>query len=75
MCKEENIKIIKCDFESPKDYYNALSNMKKFARDNISITGTSREGVYEMCINEESDMDDPTKPSTIALARKKKKKD
>lgn len=69
-----NIKYIKCDFESSQDFYNALKDMQKYADENISISGTSRAGHYEMIINEEGDMDDTTKPSTIALAKKKKKK-
>lgn len=69
-----NIKFIKCDFESSKDFYKALKDMQKYADENISISGTSRAGHYELVINEEGDMDDTTKPSTIALAKKKKKK-
>ena len=69
-----NIKFIKCDFESAQDFYQALKDMQKYTDSNISISGTSREGHYEMIINEEGDMDDTTKPSTIALAKKKKKK-
>jgi hypothetical protein len=42
--------------------------------DKITINATSREGKYDMIINEEGDMDDLTKPQTIALAKKKLKK-
>ena len=69
-----NIKYIKCEFESANDFYKALKDMQKYADENITVSGTSRSGRYEMVINEVGDMDDPTKPSTIALAKKKKKK-
>lgn len=69
-----NIKFIKCDFDNPTDFYNALTDMQKYANDNIRVSGTSRAGTYELVINEEHDIDDPTKPSTVALAKKKKKK-
>ena len=69
-----NIKYIKCEFESANDFYKALKDMQKYADENITISGTSRSGHYDMIINENSDMDDPTKPSTVALAKKKKKK-
>ena len=48
--------------------------MQKYTDENIKISGTSRESRYELIINEDSDMDDQTKPSTVALAKKKKKK-
>lgn len=72
--KDKNIKFISCEFDNPHDFYEAMKDMEKYANDNISISGTSREGVYEMVINEDSDMDDQTKPQTVALAKKKKKK-
>ena len=72
--KDTNIKFIHCEFDNPKDYYQALKDMQKYADDNITISGTSRTDRYEMIINEDSDMDDASKPSTVALAKKKKKK-
>lgn len=59
--KDTNITFIKCDFESANDFYNALSSMQKYARENIQVSGTSREGHYEMIINEDEDMDDNAK--------------
>ena len=73
--KDKNITYIKCDFESEKDFYKALKDMEKYANDNISVSGTSREGHYELVINEDTNMDDLTKPTNTLLARKKKKKD
>lgn len=61
-CKEKNITFIKCDFESANDFYNALSSLQKYADDNISVSGTSREGHYEIIINDEVDIDEPKKP-------------
>ena len=69
-----NIKFIKCEFDNPTDFYNALTDMQKYTNDNIRVSGTSKAGSYELVINEEHDIDDPTKPSTVALAKKKKKK-
>ena len=72
--KDTNIKFIHCEFDNAKDYYRALKDMEKYANENITISGTSRTDKYEMIINEDSDMDDPSKPSTVALSKKKKKK-
>ena len=72
--KDKHINYISCEFDNPQDFYKALHDMEKYCDENISIYGTSREGVYEMVINEDSDMDDQTKPQTVALAKKKKKK-
>ena len=72
--KDTNIKYIQCEFDDPRDFYKALKDMEKYTNENITISGTSRERKYEMIINEGSDIDDPTKPSTVALAKKKKKK-
>lgn len=71
--KGSNIKYIKCEFDNAEDFYKALSDMEKI-NDKITINATSREGKYDMIINEEGDMDDLTKPQTIALAKKKLKK-
>ena len=69
---EEGKTFIKCDFESANDYYHMLDILKDYTDDNISIYGTSRENHYEIVINEDSDMDDNTKPMTVALRKKKK---
>ena len=72
--KDDKITYIKCDFETEKDCYNALMDMQKYADENISICGTSREGHYELVINEGTNMDDLSKPTNTLLARKKKTK-
>ena len=64
---------IKCEFDSPDDYYHMLDVMTKFTRDNLSISGTSRQNHFEIVVNEDSDMDDTTKPTTVGLRKKKKK--
>ena len=71
--KDKGITYIKLEFENADDFYNAMTDMQKFCDENISISGTSRTGRYEMIINEEGDMDDSSKPSTIALQKKRKK--
>lgn len=72
--KNKKISYIQCKFNNPKDYYNALSAMEKYCDDNIEIYGTSREHQYELIINESSDIDDNTKPSTIGLQKKRKRR-
>ena len=72
--KDSNIKFIHCEFDNAKDYYQALKDMQRYVDENITVSGTSRAHRYEMIINEDSDMDDQTKPSTVALSKKKKKK-
>ena len=58
---EKGITYIKCDFESANDFYNALKDMEKYSESNITCYGTSREGHYEIVINEDTDMDDNQK--------------
>ena len=72
--EDSKIHYITMDYENPKDFYDALKAMQDFTKDNIKVYGTSRADKYEFVINEDSDMDDTTKPSTVALAKKKKKK-
>ena len=72
--KEDGYTVIHCEFDSPESFYAGLEALEHYASEHIHVSGTSREGRYEVVINEEGDMDDPTKPSTIALAKKKKKK-
>ena len=55
-------------------YDKMISGMQKYADENISICGTSREGHYELVINEGTNMDDLSKPTNTLLARKKKTK-
>jgi len=72
--KDKNVKYIHCRFTNPRDYYNMLSKMEDFANDNIKVYGTSRENQYELIVNESSDIDDNTKPSTIGLQKKRKRR-
>lgn len=60
-CWEKGIQYIKCDFESSNDFYNALSSLQKYADDNVSVSGTSREGHYEIIIDGEVDIDEAKK--------------
>ena len=70
---EKGYKYIKMNFESSQDFYNALYGISQFNSENIKAYGTSRDEQYEIVLNEDSDMDDQSKPSTIALQKKKKK--
>ena len=70
---EKGYKYIKMNFESSQDFYNALYCISQFNSENIKAYGTSRDEQYEIVLNEDSDMDDQSKPSTIALQKKKKK--
>ena len=72
--EKKGYKFIKLTFDNPIDYYNALYAAKEFTRENVKAYGTSVEDKYEIVINEDSDMDDSSKPSTIALQKKRKKK-
>ena len=47
--------------------------MQKYANDNITLSGTSIEGSYDLVINEEIDIDDSNAPSIEPDAKKKNK--
>ena len=72
--QDDDVHYICCEYDNATDFYNGLKEMQRYTDENITVSGTSREGVYEIIINEDSDMDDQTKPQTVALAKKKKKK-
>lgn len=72
--KKEGKIFIRCEFDDPNEYYNALYSMNKFSEDNIKIYGTSRENQYELIVNESNDMDDPNAHTTVALQKKRKKR-
>ena len=69
-----SIKYTKCQCSNQEDFYRSLDECNKFMNDNIKVYGTSKEGTYDLIINEEGDIDDLSKPQTIALAKKKRKK-
>ena len=73
--EEKGYKYIKMNFESAADFYNALYGISQYNSENIKAYGTSRDDQFEIVLNEDADMDDQSKPSTIALQKKKKKKD
>ena len=72
--EEKGYKYIKMNFESAADFYNALYGISQYNSKNIKAYGTSRDDQFEIVLNEDADMDDQSKPSTIALQKKKKKK-
>ena len=59
------------EFDNPTDFYKYISELEKFNNENISISGTSREGHYDVVLGRTIDMDDSSKPQTINLAKKK----
>ena len=61
-CKEDGVKFIQCEFDNPRDFYNTLKAMQDYSDDSITVSGTSREGIYDIVLTEEADMDDTTKP-------------
>lgn len=58
--KEKGIEYIKFDFEDKDDYYNALVSMQNYVHDNIRLSGTSREGHYEIVVDEDVEALDET---------------
>jgi len=63
ICKKDGINFVRCEFDNARDFYNALKAMDKFTNDSIKISGTSREGEYDIVLTKEADLDDKTKPS------------
>lgn len=53
--KEKDIQYIKFDFESKDDFFNILTKMKEFTNENVRVSGTSREGHYEIVVDENTD--------------------
>lgn len=62
---------IDLEYGDKEEYYNALSALEKYANDNISITGTSKEGTYEIIMNNIIDIDSSDAPSIEPEAKKK----
>jgi hypothetical protein len=71
--KNKNKTYIVIDYDNPVDFYRGLDELIKYTDDGIIISATSREGVYDIVLNEHSDIDDKTQPQTIALSKKKRK--
>lgn len=74
IAKKDGMRYITCDFKNAEDFYNALNAMSKYADENISLYGTSREGLYEMIIQDETDMDDLEKEKEKARKSKEEEK-
>ena len=74
--KKEGIKFIQCEFDSANDFYTALKELQNYTLDHVQVSGTSREGRYEIVINDDTDLDDQTKtPSKEKEAKEKEKKE
>lgn len=70
-CKRNGDVSVMVEFDNPTDFYKYISELEKFNNENISISGTSREGHYDVVLGRTIDMDDSSKPQTINLAKKK----
>jgi hypothetical protein len=68
--KAMNITYIKLDYDSEQDFYDGLMRIQRYIQDNVKVYGTSREGHYEVVIEEEKDDSDET---TIESSEAKKK--
>ena len=62
--KEKGIEYVKFDFESKDDYFNAIMSLNKYVEDNVRVSGTSREGHYEIIVDENVDALDDTNETT-----------
>lgn len=58
IAKENGIKYIKMDCETEQGFYSTLVELQKYVKDNVTLYGTSREGHYEVVIDEELDGDE-----------------
>lgn len=71
--KDKGKTYIVIDYDNPVDFYRGLDELMKYTDEGVTISATSREGVYDIVLNEHSDIDDKTQPQTIALSKKKRK--
>lgn len=71
--KKQGVHYITFEYDNPEEFYKALVSFDKFADENITISGTSRKGTYDIVVNEEVDIDSADAPSIVADAKKKKK--
>ena len=56
--KQMNIQYIKLDYDSEQDFYDGLMRIQRYIQDNVKIYGTSREGHFEVIVEEEKDDSD-----------------
>ena len=56
--KKNGMHFIGCEFNHVDDFYDALRSLDKYAQDNVSVYGTSREGIYDLIIQDETDIDE-----------------
>lgn len=57
---KKGVPYIKLCFDNKDDYYDALMALEKCTDDNVKISGTSKEGQYDVIIEEESENIDNT---------------
>ncbi len=68
---KENKTYIMCECDNPKDFYNLLKMLQDFSTDGMSVSCLSRENSYDVVLHKIHDMDDQTKPATVALQKHK----
>lgn len=71
--RSEGKTCITFEFDTPEEFYDAITSMNHFVDDSITVSGTSREGAYEMVLNDSVDLDDSSAPSIDRDAKKKTK--
>jgi len=54
ICQKEGVMYIKIDTDDEHKYYDILQTMDKYSSDNIKVSGTSREGFYEVVVEDEN---------------------
>ena len=54
ICQKEGVMYIKIDTDDEHKYYDILQTMDKYSSDNIKVSGTSREGFYEVVLEDEN---------------------
>ena len=54
---------VKLEFDNKDDYYDAIINLEKFANDNITISGTSIKGQYEIIVENDDNIDNEVEES------------
>lgn len=57
ICEHKGVSYIKLNVDNKDDYYNLLQTMENYTDENMIVSGTSREGFYEIIMEESIDTD------------------
>ena len=57
---EKGVSYIEMDFENKDAFYNAIMGLTQYTADHVKVYGTSKEGHYELVVEEEEDNDEFT---------------